>query len=152
MPRRPRPAHRAPPAQIQKSNYRPPPLSNKAKIVSKVPFQFRDSKSKSNKIALEERPSSEDLKQESRQREEDELERLDTLKRRREDDDEDESEDEDEDEDEDSDEVDVEEVDAETDIDADADAPRVVQWLDDEDDISELKQKVADEVRLTSRS
>ena len=64
-----------------------------------------------------------------------------TLKRRRE------GENEDEDED--------EEVDAETDIEVDADAPRVAQWLDDEDDTlpgrsweDESKQKVPDEVWL----
>ena len=149
MPRRPRPAHRAPPGQIQKSNYRAPPLSAKAKIVSKVRSQFREANSKISKITLEEgSSSSEDLKQMSRQTEEDKLETLDTLKRRREDDDEEEDEDEVNDEDE----VEVEDVDAETDIDADADAPRIVQWLDDEDDTPELKQKAADEVRLSSRS
>lgn len=95
MPRRPRPAHRALPGQIQKYNHG------------------------------------------------DESETLDTLKRRREDKDEDEDNGEDED----------EEVDPETDIDADADAPRVVQWLDDGDDaFDELKQKVAEEVCLYSRS
>jgi hypothetical protein len=145
MPRRPRPPHRAPPGQIQKSNYRAPPLSAKAKIVSKVQLQIREPNSKSSKITLEESSSSEDLKQDSREREEDELEILGTLKRRREGDDDDDDDDEDDDE--------VEEVDAETDIDADADAPRVVQWLDDEDDApDEVKQKVPDEVRLSSCS
>ena len=38
-------------------------------------------------------------------------------------------------------------------LDADADAPRVVQWIDDDDDApDELKQKIADEVHLYSLS
>jgi ribosomal RNA-processing protein 36 len=140
MPRRPRPAHRAPPGQIRKSSHRAPPLSTKAKIVSKV--QLGERNSKSSKVTLKESTFSEDFKQGSTEMGEDKLRTLDALKRRREEEDEGE-----EDED--------EEVDVETDIDADADAPRVVQWLDDEDDTTdELKQKVADdsEVRLYFRS
>ena len=150
MPRRPRPAHRAPPGQIQKSNYRAPPLSTKAKVISKV--QLGEPKSKSSKVTLEEESSfSEDSKQGSR--EEDNLGRLNALKRRREEEDEEEEEDEDED--------GNDEVDAESDIDtdADADAPRVVQWLDDEDHTlpgssweDESRQKVADEVCFYFRS
>ena len=137
MPRRPRPAHRAPPGQIRKSNHRALPLSTKAKTVSKVQFEPN---SKSGHVAFEEESSSsENFKQGSGEREEG---TIDTLKRRREDNDDDDENDENED----------EEVDAETDMDADADAPRVVQWLDDEDDNDELKQKVADEVRLYFRS
>ena len=144
MPRRPRPAHRLPPSQLRKFNHRAPPLSTKAKIVSKV--RLGEPNFKSSKVTLEEENSfSEDFKQGSREREDDELRTLGVLKRRREEEDEDEDEDNDEDED--------EEVYAETDIDADADAPRVVQWLDDEDDTpDELKQNVADEVRLYFRS
>ena len=138
MPRRPRPAHRAPPSQMQKSNHRAPPLSTKkAKIVSKVQLQVRKPNPKSSKVTLEESSSSEDFEQGSREKEEDEPGTRYTLKRTRENEDEDED----------------EEVDAETDIDADADAPRVVQWLDDEDVAPyELKQNIADEVRLYSCS
>ena len=138
MPRRPRPAHRAPPTQLRKYNLAPP-LLTKAKTVSRV--QLGEPNSKSSKVTLqveEESSFSEGFKKGSKGREEDELGKLDALKRKREEEDEDEDEDEDE------------EVDTETDIDADADAPRVVQWLDDEDDTlpDELKWKGADEVRL----
>ena len=149
MPRRPRPAHRAPPAQIRKSNHTAPPLSTKVKTVSKVQLDEPNSKCRKVTFQVEEESSfSEDFKQGSRRWKEDEPGMLDALKRRREEEDEGEDEDSDEDEDED------EEVDTETDIDADADAPRVVQWLDDEDDTwpDELKRKVPDEVRLYFRS
>ena len=135
MPRRPRPAHRAPPGQIRKSNYRVPSLSTKkAMIASKV--QLGEPNSRSSKVTLEEESIfSQDFKQGFMEREEDELGTLDALKRRREEEDEDED-----------------NVDAETDIDDDADAPRVVQWIDDENDTpGGLKQKVADEVRLYFR-
>lgn len=145
MPRRPRPAHRVPPSRIRKSDDPAPPLSTKAKIISKVQFGESNSKSARSKVTLEVGGSfSEDSKQ--RFREEYELgTRRDALKRMREEEDEDEDEDE---------EVDVE---TDVDVDVDADAPRVVQWLDDEDETlpgrsweDELKQKVADEVPFLS--
>ena len=144
MPRRPRPAHRVRPGQIQKSNHRAPPLSTKSRSVSKAQLGEPNSKSTSSKVTLEEESSfSEDLKEGSR--EEYELGTRNSLKRGREEEDEDEDKN--------------DEVDTETDVDADADAPRVVQWLDDEDDTlpgrsweDELKRKVTDEVRLYFRS
>ncbi|KAF8807361.1 DUF947-domain-containing protein [Phlegmacium glaucopus] len=137
MPRRPRPAHRVPPGQV---NHRAPP---KAKIVPKVHRQFHEPESKDSKVAYEEESSfSEEFKEGSG--EEDRPSAQNALKRKREEEDEDKDEDEDED----------EEVDEETDVDIDADTPRVVQWLDDDDILpgqsweDELRQKAPDEEML----
>ena len=128
MPRRARPAHRAPPGQGQKSNHRvplSPPKSFKAQLL--------EPKTKISKVAREEESSFKEAK------EDDKLGTLNILKRRREEEEQDEEE---------------EKEDTETDVDADADAPRVVQWLDDDDILpgrsweDELKQKVPDEVHF----
>ena len=130
MPRRPRPAHRAPPGQGRKPSHRVPLPPPKSKMVFKA--QLLDPKSKISKVAREEESSFKEA------REDDKLGTPNILKRRREEEEQDEE----------------EEEDTETDADADADTPRVVQWLDDDDILlgrsweDELKQKAPDEVHF----
>ena len=131
MPRRPRPSYRASPGQGRKSHHpAPPAFAAKAQLHQPKPNISKDA------------GSSFFDKFKEGSREDDKPGTWNALKRRREEEDVGEDEEEEE------------EEDAETDIDVDADTPRVVQWLDDEDILSnrswkdKLKQKVPDEVCL----